>query len=288
MMKVRRPATKSVEKEVLTASRRRCCLCVFLTGPDDVKKGQIAHLNRDRSDSRFQNLVFLCLEHHDEYDGRTGQSKGLTLEEVKEYRDRLYSRNGALPTPAELTALAHSTELSPLPDTSEYDEVRNRFSKDLEFTRNPWRYPLWQVANEPEFFAYKAGNRADGVCLVERIDLPDGRIVISCIAVTGNPGNSITNCVEELCFQVCERFEIPAEKLVWLEHYDYDDDAEWNMVEFKRMPPDRPFEDPTWIRMTPEMWRDLRLKPKKRLQRRHNSYRSKIAKLFHWPVEALL
>ncbi len=141
--------------------------------------------------------------------------------------------------------------------------MRTRFSKDLEFTRKPWRYPLWQVANEPELFAYKAGNRADGVCLVERIDLPDGRIVISCIAVTGNPGNSITNCVEELCFQVCERFEIPAEKLVWLEHYDYDDDAEWNMVEFKRMPPDRPFEDPTWIRMTPEMWRDLRLRTKK-------------------------
>lgn len=64
--------------------------------------------------------------------------------------------------------------------------------------------------------------------------------------------------------------------------------AEWNMVEFKRMPPDRPFEDPTWKRMTPEMWRDLRLKPKKRLQRRHNSYQSKIAKLFHWPDEALL
>lgn len=257
-------------------------------GRDDVRKGQIAHLNHDPSDSRFQNLVFLCFDHHDEYDGRTGQSKGLTLEEVREYRDRLYSRNGALPTPTELTALAHSTELSPLPETSEYDDVLNRFSKELEFTRNPWRYPLWQVANEPELFAYKAGNRADGVCLVERIDLPDGRIVISCIAVTGNPGNSITNCVEELCFQVCERFEIPAEKLVWLEHYDYDADAEWNMVEFKRMPPDRPFEDPTWIRMTPEMWRDLRLKPKKRLRRRHNSYQSKIAKLFHWPDEALL
>lgn len=195
-----------------------------MTGRDEVRKGQIAHLNHDPSDSRFQNLVFLCFEHHDEYDSRTGQSKGFTAEEVREYRDRLYSRNGALPTPAELTVLAHSTELSPLPETSEYDEVRNRFSKELKFTRNPWRYPLWQVANEPELFAYKAGNRADGVCLIERIDLPDGRIVISCIAVTGNPGNSITNCVEELCFQVCERFEIPAEKLVWLEHYDYYDD----------------------------------------------------------------
>jgi len=253
-----------------------------------VRKGQIAHLNHDRSDSRFENLVFLCLEHHDEDDGQPSQSKGLTLEEVRSYRERLYSKNGELPTAAELTALAESTELSPLPETSEYEEARGRFPKDLEFTRNPWRFPLWQVANEPELFAYKAGNRSDGVCLIERIDLPDGRIVVSCIAVTGNPGNSITNCVEELCFQVCERFEIPAERLVWLEHYDYNDDAEWSVVEFKRMPPDRPFEDPTWTRMTPEMWRDLRLKPKNRLRRWHNSYKSKITKLFHWPDEAIL
>jgi len=287
-MKVRRPASKSVENAVLTASRRRCCLCVFLVGRDEVRKGQIAHLNHDRSDSRFENLVFLCLEHHDEDDGQPSQSKGLTLEEVRSYRERLYSKNGELPTAAELTALAESTELSPLPETSEYEEARGRFPKDLEFTRNPWRFPLWQVANEPELFAYKAGNRSDGVCLIERIDLPDGRIVVSCIAVTGNPGNSITNCVEELCFQVCERFEIPAERLVWLEHYDYNDDAEWSVVEFKRMPPDRPFEDPTWTRMTPEMWRDLRLKPKNRLRRWHNSYKSKITKLFHWPDEAIL
>ena len=288
MEKPRRPASRSVEEQVLTASHRRCCLCVFLTGRDDVRKGQIAHLNRDRSDSHFQNLVFLCLEHHDEYDSRPSQSKGLTLAEVREYRDRLYSRNGESLTNAELSALAESTELSPLPETSEYEQVRIRFSKELKFTSNPWRYPLWQVANEPELFAYKAGNRADGVCLIERIDLPDGRIVISCIAVTGNPGNSITNCVEELCFQVCERFEIPAEKLVWLEHYDYDDDSEWSMVEFKRMPPDRPFEDPVWTRMTLEMWHDLRLRPKKRLHRWRNSYKSKITKLFHWPDEAIL
>ena len=99
VMNARSPASKFVEKEVLTASRRRCCLCVFLTDRDDVRKGQIAHLNRDPSDSRFQNLVFLCLEHHDEYDGRASQSKGLTLEEVTEYRDRLYRQNNTLPTP---------------------------------------------------------------------------------------------------------------------------------------------------------------------------------------------
>src|SRR5579859_4568332 len=60
-MSTRMPANKSVEKDVLTASRRRCCLCVFLLNRDEVCQGQLAHLNRDRSDSRFANLVFLCL-----------------------------------------------------------------------------------------------------------------------------------------------------------------------------------------------------------------------------------
>jgi len=76
----------------LTASRRRCCLCVFLFNREEVRKGQIAHLNGDASDNDFGNLVWLCLDHHDEYDGRTSQSKGFTRSEVRTYRDQLYER----------------------------------------------------------------------------------------------------------------------------------------------------------------------------------------------------
>ena len=152
----------------------------------------------------------------------------------------------------------------------------------------PWQYPLWQIANEPEFFAYKVDYGADGVCLIERIDLPDGRIVIACIEAAGNPGTSITNCVEELCFQVCERFEIPANQLVWLEHYDDDEEQEWSMVTFTQTPPDGQFGNPTWIEMTSELWYELKLRPKKKLIHRYGHFQSKITKLFHWPSEALL
>jgi len=169
---------------------------------------------------------------------------------------------------------------------SEYEQVRQQFADDLSFAMTPWRFPLWQVANEPELFAYKAGNRADGVCLIERIDLPDERTVIAAIAVAGNPGNSITNCVEELCFQVCARFDIPASCLVWLEHYDNYGD-EWNMVTFSRVPPIGPFSDPKWTPMTPKLWKGLRLRPKKRLVKRGDDYESKLAKKFHWPNEAI-
>src|SRR5437899_1178647 len=182
-MSRRRPTHKSVETDVLLASRRRCCLCVFLKNRDEERRGQIAHLNHDPSDPRFENLVWLCLEHHDEYDGKTSQSKGITPDEVRTYRDQLYARNDPqgkwkAQSDAQLADPGDSSRIEPL---SAYDTVRERFPDDLGFTTTHWRTPLWLVANQPEFFAYKAGNRCDGVCLVERINLPDGRIVIACI-----------------------------------------------------------------------------------------------------------
>jgi hypothetical protein len=173
---------------------------------------------------------------------------------------------------------------------SAYEKVSARFQDELGYVSKPWRFPLWQVANQPELFAFKAGNRADGVCLIERIDLPDGRIVVVCIQTPGNPGNSITNCVEGLCFQVCERFEIDASRLVWLEHYDYGSKklpGDWNLVTFSASPPNRPFEGPTWTTMTLAMWNALKLRPKKRLVVKYGQIESKVRKLFDWPNEPM-
>ncbi len=85
----RQSATKSTEAQVLLDCKRRCCLCYYLGGDKSPRKGQVAHLNRERSDSRPDNLVFLCFEHHDEYDSQTSQSKNLTPLEVRHYRDLL-------------------------------------------------------------------------------------------------------------------------------------------------------------------------------------------------------
>lgn len=56
-----------------------------------MKRGQIAHLDRDSANRAADNLAFLCLEHHDAYDGRISQSKGFVVSEVKQYRAELYS-----------------------------------------------------------------------------------------------------------------------------------------------------------------------------------------------------
>jgi hypothetical protein len=75
------------------ASRRRCALCFGLAHDLGVKPGQIAHIDQDPANNDPGNLVWLCLEHHDQYDSRTSQSKGLTADEVKHHRADLYSFN---------------------------------------------------------------------------------------------------------------------------------------------------------------------------------------------------
>ena len=80
------------EKEVLVRSGRRCAICFGLKGSLDEVQGQIAHLDRDHSNNKLENLAYLCLPCHDKYDTRTSQSKGFTIKEVKHYRDMLYKR----------------------------------------------------------------------------------------------------------------------------------------------------------------------------------------------------
>jgi hypothetical protein len=86
----RAPISDEVQANVLINSRRRCCLCYWLNGDTEVKQGQIAHLDQDHGNPKESKLVFLCLPHHDQYDSKTSQSKGLREQEVRRYRDELY------------------------------------------------------------------------------------------------------------------------------------------------------------------------------------------------------
>jgi len=86
----RKHITEAAIEKVLVRSRRRCCICFGLHRDTGIKQGQIAHLDRDSSNSDLENLAFLCLEHHDQYDSRTSQSKGFIPREVAKYRSELY------------------------------------------------------------------------------------------------------------------------------------------------------------------------------------------------------
>jgi hypothetical protein len=141
-------------------SRRHCCLCVFLDGKDTVVQGQIAHLNHDPSDSSFNNLVFLCLRHHDAYDTQTSQSKRLTANEVRRWRDKLYE--GAPQANIEEPSVS-SAKLPALPTLSVFEETRRRHEKAFAHLNEPWRSSPAQMANFMEYFAYKT-HGADGIC----------------------------------------------------------------------------------------------------------------------------
>ena len=85
----RKKLAAAIEVSGVTRSRRRCALCFGLFGDVAVKRGQIAHVDRDRSNDAEDNLAFLCLTHHDEYDTTPSQSKRFTPEELGKYRAEL-------------------------------------------------------------------------------------------------------------------------------------------------------------------------------------------------------
>ncbi len=86
----RKKLTQSTQTEVFILSRRRCCVCYGLNRDDTAKKEQIAHPDEDPTNDVLDNLAFLCFNHHDDLDSKPSQSKGLTANEVKRYRQELY------------------------------------------------------------------------------------------------------------------------------------------------------------------------------------------------------
>ena len=90
-MASRKKINPAVEARVLSSSARRCCLCFHLDQDLGEKNGQIAHVDQNRTNGVEDNLAFLCLDHHAEYDSKTSQRKNYTAREVKLARAKLYS-----------------------------------------------------------------------------------------------------------------------------------------------------------------------------------------------------
>lgn len=86
----RKAIPDAIQTSIFLKSRRRCCLCFWLKGEDEVKKGQLAHLDGNNENASEDDLVFLCFDHHDEYDSIPRLSKGLREQEVRKWREELY------------------------------------------------------------------------------------------------------------------------------------------------------------------------------------------------------
>ena len=90
-MSNRKRINSGIEETILTFSRRRCAICYGLKKDVSIKRGQIAHLDNDAMNNELDNLCFLCLPHHDEYDSTSRQAKSFKILEIKKYRSELYS-----------------------------------------------------------------------------------------------------------------------------------------------------------------------------------------------------
>jgi hypothetical protein len=90
-MTARIPIPEEIQHHIFDRSRRRCALCIHFNNDWQQKEGQLAHLDRNPSNYAEDNLAFLCLSHHDDYDTKRRQTKNLTEREAKTARDRLYA-----------------------------------------------------------------------------------------------------------------------------------------------------------------------------------------------------
>jgi Txe/YoeB family toxin of Txe-Axe toxin-antitoxin module len=88
-MSQRKTPTDAVLTELLSKCRRRCCMCYSLDRDARQKNGQVAHIDRDSSNSAIENLAYLCLDHHNAYDSRMSQSKNYTPGELFSYKSEL-------------------------------------------------------------------------------------------------------------------------------------------------------------------------------------------------------
>lgn len=89
MAKKRVPIRKGDKELVLLRSGRICGFCLGFGNDHQPKAGQIAHLDKNNQNGAIDNLMFMCLNHHNEYDSIQSQAVGLTIGEAKEFRARV-------------------------------------------------------------------------------------------------------------------------------------------------------------------------------------------------------
>ena len=121
----------TVERNVLINCKRRCALCFGLNGDAGIKTGQIAHIDKNSNNDSEDNLLFLCLFHHDRYDSITSQSKNFTRSELLYYRDALYDYLVSIDGKGSDSTNLHSRDISHFSNT-EKDNLDLYVERELE------------------------------------------------------------------------------------------------------------------------------------------------------------
>lgn len=103
------PATAD---EIIIACRRVCCMCYCLQQDATTKNGQLAHLDGDNTHNDPDNLAYLCLAHHDDYDTERRQTRNYTEGELKAYRQLLVTAIAEAKAPQPISQEGASLRIS--------------------------------------------------------------------------------------------------------------------------------------------------------------------------------
>ena len=122
-----------------------------------------------------------------------------------------------------------------------------------------------------ERFDYEGYHKIPSFCYIEIHNHENCTVVIATEPDydEDGAGTSVTNRAEHIATEVCKHYDIPQDKLVWIEHYDRkgyasdDRDETWDLCTFKReKTPTRDYWDyprgemvftsPKWQPLTPE------------------------------------
>lgn len=110
MKKKRIPIPKDLAADVLFAADRTCCVC-----RENGKAVQIHHIDGDPSNNTQENLVVLCLEHHNQTQITGGFGRKLDAPLVTRYRDEWLKHVNWLRAPANertITRVVEGTGIS--------------------------------------------------------------------------------------------------------------------------------------------------------------------------------
>jgi hypothetical protein len=236
----KRKSVPNVDQTALFGqSRRRCCVCFGINNDFAEKHGQIAHLDGDPSNSAQDNLAWLCLEHHDRFDSKTSQSKGLTMAEVKMYRSDLYEaierqRTAALP---QISGAGH--DIASIWSENAPDLVKETLGNKTA----------------DKMIQYRGFGPFIGLCRLRVYKGRGGKPVVIVTQFNDNPGTSIANVAESLATQVYDHeLGRPRTGMVWIQHFvamaGAPDTETYDLVTFSDGP--NGFVDPVWRRLTLE------------------------------------
>ncbi|MFQ2400731.1 hypothetical protein [Aeromonas dhakensis] len=149
----------AVQTQLLEKSRRRCALCFGINNDTREQIGQIAHLDQNNTNPALENLVWLCLHHHNAYDSSTSQSKNYIYNEIKMHRDNLY-------------AFIENQRTSQLSNT---DNIARKITADLNCLMQ--FIPYSDLRRYIEDFPYNFESGLDGVGDMWRIYVRDNPMV---------------------------------------------------------------------------------------------------------------